>query len=122
MPRVVALVLAYVFTALALIGVVVPGLPTVPFLLLAAWFSAKGSERLHRWLYQHPQFGQLLIDWEQEGAVSRGSKYLALVTLCASWLFLYFYTDNRWLLAFVSVTFVCVITFLFTRPEPTRRD
>ena len=42
--------------------------------LVAAWFAAKGSERLHAWLYAHPHFGQLLIDWEQQKAVSRKSK------------------------------------------------
>lgn len=50
MPRYLALVLAYVCLALAFIGVALPGLPTVPFLLLAAWFSARGSTRLHAWL------------------------------------------------------------------------
>ena len=118
MPRLLALVLAYFFLALAFIGVFVPGLPTVPFLLLVAWFSAKGSERLHAWLYAHPHFGRLLIDWEQQGAVSRGSKLIAVMMLIASWLFLYFRTDNLWLLAGVSVTFVLVSTFLLTRPEP----
>ncbi len=60
--KVVALLLAYMFLGLAVIGIFLPGLPTVPFLLLAAWFSAKGSERLHNWLDAHPKFGKLLKD------------------------------------------------------------
>jgi uncharacterized membrane protein YbaN (DUF454 family) len=48
------LILAYFFLALAIAGIFLPGLPTVPFLLLTAWFAARGSERLHRWLYAHP--------------------------------------------------------------------
>jgi len=44
MFRFIALILAYFFLILAIIGIFVPGLPTVPFLLLTAWFSAKGKK------------------------------------------------------------------------------
>ncbi len=120
MKKAVSLVLAYLFLALAIIGVVLPGLPTVPFLLLAAWFAARGSERLHTWLYAHPHFGQLLIDWEQQKAVSRKSKVLAVIMMAASAVFLYYKTENTTLVAVVVAIFVCVSTYLLTRPEPTR--
>lgn len=113
-----ALVLAYVFLALAIVGVVLPGVPTVPFLLLAAWFAARGSERLHRWLYTHPRFGKLLIDWEQQGAVSRRTKWIAVGLLIVSWLIMYWRVDNGWLLAGLALLFVTIATFLVTRPEP----
>lgn len=118
LARWTALILAYVFLGLALIGVVLPGVPTVPFLLLSAWFSAKGSRRLHRWLYSHPHFGKLLIDWEQQGAVSRSSKVLATVFMAASWVIMYFRVDNVWLPAGLALLFVCVLAFLWSRPEP----
>lgn len=82
MTRVIFLILAYFFLAMAIIGIIIPGLPTVPFLLLAAWFSVKGSERLHKWLYEHPKFGHHLVNWKQQGAVSRRSKVSAVVMLC----------------------------------------
>lgn len=118
MTRLLALVLAYLFVALAILGIFLPLLPTVPFLLLAAWFSAKGSDRLHRWLYQHPTFGSILIDWEQQGAVSRQSKVLAVVMLCGSWIFLYYTVVNPWVLVTVAVIFIAVTIFLITRPDP----
>lgn len=110
--------LAYLFLILAIIGIVLPGLPTVPFLLLAAWFAARGSERLHRWLYSHPQFGGLLIDWEQQGAVSRRSKWVAIVLLAISWGIMYWRSEHAWTLAALAVLFVAVALFLLTRPEP----
>lgn len=113
-----SLVLAYMFLALAIIGVVLPGLPTVPFLLLAAWFAARGSKRLHHWLYTHPRFGRLLIDWEQQGAISRRSKRLAVVLLTVSWLIMYWRIDHGWLLAGLALLFVAIAVFLLTRPEP----
>ena len=113
-----SVMLAYLFLVLAIIGIVLPGLPTVPFLLLAAWFAARGSGRLHRWLYSHPQFGALLIDWEQQGAVSRRSKWIAIVLLAISWGIMYWRIGHAWALAALAVLFVAVALFLLTRPEP----
>jgi uncharacterized membrane protein YbaN (DUF454 family) len=115
-----ALILAYFFLALAIMGVFLPGLPTVPFLLLTAWFSARGSERLHRWLYAHPHLGKLLIDWEQQGAVSRASKVIAVLMLMASWGLLLYRSDNAWVLAGVCVLFIVIAVFLISRPEPKK--
>ncbi len=118
MGRYIALVLAYFFLILAFIGVFLPGLPTVPFLLLAAWFSAKGSERLHRWLYGHPRFGRLLIDWETQKAISRKSKVIAVLALSVSWIVMYRHLNNAWGLAGITLLFVAVAAYLVSRPEP----
>ena len=118
LTRWAALILAYFFLALAFIGVILPGLPTVPFLLLTAWFAAKGSERLHRWLYAHPHLGKLLIDWEQQGAVSRSSKLMAIILLTASWGIMYLRTNNFWLMAGLAFLFIAIIAFLVSRPKP----
>ncbi len=112
-----ALVLAYFFLVLAFIGIFVPGLPTVPFLLLAAWFSAKGSKKLNKWLYQHPRLGPPLRNWEERGAVSRKSKVIAVVMLCVSWIFMYHNLGNIYLLLGITCVFVTVSLFLVTRPE-----
>ncbi len=120
LTRIPALILAYLFLALAAIGVLLPGLPTVPFLLLAAWFAARGSERLHAWLYAHPHFGRALIDWEREGAVSRRSKWLAVIMLLLSWGIMYLRIDNLWLMVGLALLFATIILFLLTRPEPGR--
>lgn len=116
--RLIALLLAYLFLGLAIIGVFLPGLPTVPFLLLAAWFAAKGSERLHRWIYAHPHLGKLLIDWETQGAVSRRSKIVAVLMICVSWAIMYRHVANTWILVGVTLVMLPGVAFLLTRPEP----
>lgn len=118
MTRLGALILAYFFLAVALVGVVIPGLPTVPFLLLTAWFAARGSDRLHSWLYAHPHLGKLLIDWEQQGAISRTSKVVAVSMLIISWVVIYNHFDNIWGLVGFAVLFVAIATFLVSRPGP----
>jgi uncharacterized protein len=112
-------VLAYLFTGLALVGVVVPGLPTFPFLLLAAWAAARGSDRLHTWLYEHPRFGAALIDWEREGAVSRRSKVLAIALMALSWLIMLWRVGDPWILTALAALFLTTGTYVARRPEPS---
>ena len=115
--RYLNIVLACFFLLLAAIGLVLPLVPTVPFLLLAAWFSARGSKRLHRWLYAQPYFGKVLKDWDEHKAVSRKSKILAISTLLLSWGLSFLYA-SVWVSLVIAVIFIAVSTFLWTRPEP----
>src|SRR3990167_4387512 len=59
-------------------GVLLPGLPTTPFVLLAAACYAKASPRLHRWLLNHRWMGPMLRDWERDRSRTRRSKTVAL--------------------------------------------
>ncbi|MDH3641103.1 MAG: YbaN family protein [Gammaproteobacteria bacterium] len=110
------LVFAYLCVGLGAIGAFLPLLPTTPFLLLAAWAAPKGSPALHRWLYEHPRFGTVLIAWEQERAVPTRAKWLACVLMSVSWVIMYFQTETWVVPAITGVLFVVVATFLITRP------
>lgn len=111
-------VLAYLFVALALVGVFVPGLPTFPFLLLAAWAANRGSKRLHDWLHGHPRFGPSLAEWEEQRAISTRSKTVAVVLLVVSWLILLWRSGEPWVMLAMALLFVTVGTYVVTRPVP----
>jgi uncharacterized membrane protein YbaN (DUF454 family) len=81
--RGVWLALGGLFLGLGLLGVVLPVLPTTPFLLLAAGCFAKSSPRLHGWLVGHPVFGPPIRNWERYGAISRPAKRLAVGSMAA---------------------------------------
>ncbi len=112
--------LAYASLGLGIIGIVVPGLPTVPFVLLSAFAAARGSQRLHDWLLAHRQFGPMIRDWQAHGAVSRRAKWLAvsMMSACAVIMFL---TAPRWWMAAVGTAIMTVVAvWLWARPEPPR--
>ncbi|MDJ0806074.1 MAG: DUF454 family protein [Gammaproteobacteria bacterium] len=67
-----------------LIGVLLPLLPTTPFLLLAAFCFSRGSTRLHHWLCSHPWFGPPIQEWQEHQTVSRSTKTKALFLILCS--------------------------------------
>lgn len=66
------------------IGIVVPVLPTTPFVLLAACCFARGSPALHRWLFAHSTFGPTLRDWDEHRSIKYRTKILAIAMMSVS--------------------------------------
>lgn len=84
MIRALWLAAGLVALGLGIIGLFLPLLPTVPFVLLAAFFFARSSERLHGYLLKHPKFGPMLEQWEERRAISRRAKWAASISMAAS--------------------------------------
>jgi uncharacterized membrane protein YbaN (DUF454 family) len=112
------LVLAYTATVFGIAGVFLPLLPATPFLLVAVWASARGSQGVHDWIYNQPQFARLINNWHEQGAVPLSAKWFATAMMLVSWSFL-LWADYHWgLLLGMSLFFLCIGTFLWTRPTP----
>jgi uncharacterized protein len=99
----------------------VPGLPTVPFVLLAAFAAARGSQRLHRWLLEHRRFGPMIVDWQVHGAVARRSKWLAIGSMAACAAILFLTAPDAWMAVAGTTTMAGVAAWLWRRPEPPAR-
>lgn len=103
---------------LATIGVVLPLLPTTPFLLLAAYCYSRGSTRAHRWLIQHPRFGPVIRDWERFGVIRPRAKLLCAVAIPVFVAYpLCFMAFSIWLKTLVVATVGGALAFVLTRPS-----
>lgn len=72
------------FVGLAILGVILPILPTTPFLLVAAACFAKSSPRLQKKLLANKTFGPLIHEWQQHRCIPRKAKRVALLTIILS--------------------------------------
>ncbi len=62
--------LGVLLVGLGTAGIVLPLLPTTPFLLLAAFLFAKGSERWHDWLLNHKHLGPYIHAWRNKSGLT----------------------------------------------------
>jgi len=111
--------LALFFVLLGLIGIALPVMPTVPFLIAALWAASKGWPRLETWLLNHPKYGPDIRAWREHRVVKRRSKIIALVMMATGYLVLWLFVPQVpvWLKAIVGVVLVVVGCWLAARPD-----
>ena len=73
--------LGFLFLGLAFLGVLLPVLPATPFLLLAAWFFSRSSEKWHQWLLRSELFGPIIRNWETNRCVARRTKVVSIALM-----------------------------------------
>ncbi|GGJ93729.1 YbaN family protein [Pseudomonas matsuisoli] len=111
------LLVAYLAIALAIIGVVVPGLPTTEFVLLAAWAAGKSSPKLAAWLENHRLFGPMLRDWKDGGRISRQVKITSSVTMLAAFTFMALTVSHTLSVVCTGILMLIGAGYIWSRPE-----
>ncbi|WP_395058136.1 YbaN family protein [Polaromonas sp.] len=109
--------LALTSLVLGIVGLFLPVLPTVPFVLLSAWAAARSSPKLLAWLEAHRAFGPMLTEWRRGGVVRRRAKWLATLTMSGSALILLLTLPQRWMALAGMAVMGSVLVWLWRRPE-----
>ncbi|MEH6833477.1 MULTISPECIES: YbaN family protein [Falsihalocynthiibacter] len=115
--KTVWLILGIAALTLGIIGIALPLLPTVPFLLLAAFLFARSSENLHNWLIYHPKLGAPIQDWNEHGSINIRAKIYATLSVIFTFALSVFFDLKPLVLGIQAVCLLCVMAFLWTRPS-----
>lgn len=112
--KIIYVILGFVSMGLGIVGSFLPGLPTVPFLLLASFFFARGSERFHRWFTQTKIYKNYLEDFEKNRSMTLKVK-IGLLCLSSTMIaFPIFFVKNNYLrLVLILVVIFKYYYFIF---------
>ncbi|MDP2715446.1 YbaN family protein [Rheinheimera sp.] len=114
--------LALLSLLLGIIGIPLPVLPTVPFILLSAWSAGKGWPALEQRLLAHPKLGPPIVAWRQYGIVPRRAKYLASAMMLLSAALLVLSAAPVLLKWLLPCFLLLVAVWLWRRPEQHNQD
>lgn len=103
--------------ALGIIGIALPVMPTVPFLLVAAWAFSRSSPALRRRILEHPVYGPSVRAWQDHGAVSRRAKIWAVTAMSGGVLLSLWLGMPWWVVVTQSAICTVIAGYVVTRPE-----
>ena len=101
---------------MAYVGVVTPGIPYSPFVVFAAYCFSKGSERMHRWLYNHKLFGPFLTNWSQKRVFPQKMKYFMLAMMTTSLVIMSFTVPVKGVI-YTGIFMACVAVWAWRYPS-----
>lgn len=107
--RWLCIILAWLCIGLGILGVFIPGLPTVDFIMLAVFFAARGSEKLHSWFQNHTYIGPLIREWQVNRRIPLKAKYASSISMSLAALIMIWTIPHPW---FVYPTILCMFCVL----------
>lgn len=115
--RVVFLLLGWLCLALGAVGLFLPVMPGTVFILLAAFFFARSSQRVHDRIIRHPRLGPLVEDYQAGKGIPHIAKVLAVTMIIASFsLSMLVFVKSLGGRTALSATAVVIIWYIVSRP------
>jgi len=98
-------------------GIILPLLPTTPFLLLAVWAFSKSSPEMAERIRNHRLAGPYIRDWQDEGVIPPKAKFVAIAMMSAMLVYLLMFSDiPQWTASLAAVILAAVALYIVTRP------
>ncbi|MDI9220803.1 DUF454 family protein [Pantoea sp. EA-12] len=116
MQRILLICLGWLAIVLGTLGIVLPLLPTTPFVLLAAWCFARSSPRFHHWLLWRSPFGRYIRHWQQHRAMPPGAKGRAMLLIIVTFAVSIYVVDMLWVRIMLGVMLCALLLFMWRIP------
>ena len=113
--RVIWLILGFLSMGIGAVGVVLPVLPTTPFLLLASFCLAKGSERFHRWFTGTKLYKRHLESFVKNRSMTLKTKFSLLIPASCMLLLAFLAMQNVYGRAFIIFLIIFKYVYFFTK-------
>ena len=120
MQRIILLTIGWLAIVLGTLGVVLPLLPTTPFILLAAWCFARSSPRFHHWLLYRSWFGSYILHWQQHRALPPGVKLRAILLIICTFALSIWLVKLFWLRVMLLCMLAALLLFMWRMPVVAR--
>jgi len=82
MKKTIYIIIGTITLILGVIGIIVPILPTTPFILLSGYFYLRSSKRLYQWLINHRILGKYIYNYVEHKAIPKRAKISAIMLIC----------------------------------------
>ncbi|WGL94375.1 DUF454 family protein [Arsenophonus nasoniae] len=117
LQRILLIIVGWISIVLATFGLLLPLLPTTPFLLLAAWCFSRSSPRFHHWLLYHSCFGQYIRHWQQHKALPKGVKIKLIIIILFTFMFSLWLVKVWWIRGGLLIILVILLGYMSRLPE-----
>lgn len=122
MKRIALIIAGWLCVGLATLGVILPVLPTTPFLLLAAWCFSRSSERFHQWLLYRSWFGAYLRYWQTYRAMPKGAKPKAILVILLTFSLSLWLVSLLWVRILLLIILACLLIFMWRLPVSEEQE
>ena len=118
--RIVWLSIGMIFTAVGMVGIIVPGLPTTIFMILAAGCFFRSSTKMYHWVIGHPLFGDQVLRFRKGEGMPKKAKYLSILTM---WTFIMFAVfiglpdSAAWIKYFIALSGATGTLYIISQPN-----
>lgn len=113
--RILFICLGFIFVGIGAVGIVVPILPTTPFLLLASFFFAKGSKRFHDWFMSTKIYKKYLESFVKSRAMTLKAKLTILLPVSAMLIVTFIFVNNLHARIALVILFIAKYVYFFTQ-------
>jgi uncharacterized membrane protein YbaN (DUF454 family) len=108
-------ILGFLSLGMAYVGLITPGIPYSCFVVFAAYCFAKGSPKMHAWLYNHKIFGPFLTNWGEKRVFPTKMKFFMLAMMSSSLIIMSFTVPVKGVV-YTGMFMLCVAVWAWRFP------